>query len=63
MFNVTDTSIEVETEFAITWARDNGELFAMYFNKFFEEYAAPEWQIKSRARKGFIVLVAEKVIK
>ena len=48
---------EIEVEFMISWARENPELFEKRFNKFFDDHAE-KYRITSKARKGFIVLLA-----
>lgn len=55
-----DVRYAVQTEFMISWAKENPELFFDKFNKFFDDYPASEWEHKSVARKGYITLIANK---
>lgn len=51
---------EVETEFMISWIKENPSLFSDKFNNFFLEYPASKWIHKSEAKKGYITLIAIK---
>lgn len=51
---------QVETEFMISWTKENPNLFSDKFNNFFVEYPASEWIHKSEAKKGYITLIAIK---
>ncbi|HGO6128529.1 hypothetical protein ACN8ZM_41170 (plasmid) [Burkholderia aenigmatica] len=49
----------VDTEFSIEWARNNPDLFAAKYNKFFQSFR-DGWEISSHARPGFLTLIAKR---
>ncbi len=51
----------MEVEFSIEWARNNPELFATAYNKFFTDNA--DWHITSGARPGFLTLIASRDVR
>jgi hypothetical protein len=50
----------IDVEFSIEWARTNPDLFAAKYNDFFRKHA-DGWTVSSRARSGFLTLIAERV--
>lgn len=50
----------IDVEFSIEWARDNPDLFAAQYNEFFCTHA-DGWTVTSRARSGFLTLIADRV--
>lgn len=53
-------TVQVETEFMISWVKENPNLFSDKFNNFFVEYPISDWEHRSDARKGYITLIAIK---
>lgn len=57
---VNEYTTRTDLEMSLGWARENPQLFADAYNKFFAEYR-DGWVVSSKARSGFLTLIAERV--
>jgi len=50
--------VRVEVQFNLMWVRENPLLFWERYTTFFRDYPGTEWEHRSRARIGWLTLIA-----
>lgn len=53
--------VRVEIEISIVWAAENPELFKKTYQEFFDSHST-DHEIRSKVRRGYITLIAERKI-